>query len=343
MLTILVTNRNGFINYILFHLKAMKIIFQKPTQHIPTLFGMALMAITCLLSACQPETEHVSPQNEAHTASTELSIPVVSNHQPLYVFGTMHIESTPSRWPNVDKLLSFFKQATTLGAKTEGERTTYMKWSVGADIGWLEGEKKANYLIQETEKLGVEWDIHAHNLADRPKCYQKIAALGGHPNHVCNGVKVDEIDKMRLPLNWGTTTWQADVLLGFNTTGGHSPGTELFSIGIWRPKSSAEYKIHDASANMISVGGGTKQLDYAEKLAASMAASKGSAIGILSVGIMVHPDSLTVPSSGGKNIIDIKAWANRMAAYDFVHWATANQTAEAWRTKGANIPTRRDP
>jgi hypothetical protein len=341
MVTILVTNRNGFINYILFHLKAMKTIFRKPIKSISTMFGMALSTVTFLMSACQPEAQSVSPQNEVPTTSMEQAIPEVSNHQPLYVFGTMHIESTSSRWPDVDKLLNFFKQATTLGAKTDGERTTYMKWSVGADIGWLEGEKRANYLIQETEKLGVEWDIHAHNLADRPKCYQKITALGGHPNHVCNGVLVNEIDKMRLPLKWKTTTWQAEVLLGFNTTGGHGPGSELFNVGIWRPKSSAEYKVHDAAANMISVGGGTKQLDYAESLAASVA-SKGPAVGILSVGIMVHPDSLTVPSSGGKNITDIKAWANRMASYEFVHWATANQTAEAWRTKGASVPTRRD-
>ncbi|MFN8354414.1 MAG: hypothetical protein U0Y10_08215 [Spirosomataceae bacterium] len=296
----------------------------------------------CALWACQPQaslTDEPTPQ-ATDVASNAVTSPLLSGKQPLYVHGTMHIESDPRRWPDVDKLLNFFKQATALGVKIERRDTTYMKWSVGPDIGWLEGESRASYFITEAEKLGVEFDIHAHNLLDRPRCYQKIIELGGHPNHVCNGVLVSDIDKMRKPLTYDTTSWQAEVLLGFNADGSHG-ASDLRSIGIWRPKSSAEYKVHDATANMISVGGGTKQLDYAEGLAASIQ-STGGGLGIMSVAIMVHPDSLTVPNSGGKNLFDIRAWANRMAAYDFVHWATANQTAEAWRTKGAGIPTRRD-
>src|SRR4051812_24999196 len=82
----------------------------------------------------------------------------------LYPSCTMHIEPSRRSWPDPDRLIAFFRRATAAGK--EG-RTQGMRWSIGADIGWLEGEPRAGEVVRALETLGVEWDVHAHQLADR--------------------------------------------------------------------------------------------------------------------------------------------------------------------------------
>jgi hypothetical protein len=82
----------------------------------------------------------------------------------LYISGTMHIETSRTKWPQPDALLAFFQRAIAAGKV--GSQTTGMRWSIGADVGWLTGEPRAAEIIRTLSALGVEWDIHAHSATE---------------------------------------------------------------------------------------------------------------------------------------------------------------------------------
>ena len=170
----------------------------------------------------------------------------------LYLSGTMHIESNPASWPDADALVAFLERATRTGRV--GDQASGMRWSIGADIGWLRGEPRAGEIIRRTEALGVEWDVHAHALSDRADVYAEIQRLGGHPNDVASGLVYTEIDPMRDPLTNGSgNSWQAGVLWGVVWQPRHGPDSDDFSVGVWRPKSTAELTTHDANGSLIGV------------------------------------------------------------------------------------------
>jgi hypothetical protein len=248
----------------------------------------------------------------------------------------MHIESNRLRWPRVDDLLAFFARATQAG-KT-GAQTTGMRWSVGADIGWLTGEPRAAEVIAKLEAMGVEMDVHAHEFADRANNAARITQLGGHPNQVSSGNVVTEIDRLRQPVvgNNGAT-WQAEILYGTALRPDHSPGSEDFGYGIWRPKSGAEFKIHDPNGNLISVGGGPRTLSGAQAIIDYLRTATGLPP-VFSTTVMVHPDSLVnVTTTDG--IAQIEAWAAAAGANAQVKWATLSTTAAAWKAAGG-VPSR---
>lgn len=69
---------------------------------------------------------------------------------------------------------------------------------IGADIGWLNGEKRAAEIVRTLSALGVEWDVHVHSPSDRAAAAQRIIALGGTPTTVLSGVQVSDIDSVRV-------------------------------------------------------------------------------------------------------------------------------------------------
>ncbi|HQR35990.1 MAG TPA: hypothetical protein PLK30_24920 [Blastocatellia bacterium] len=249
----------------------------------------------------------------------------------IYISGTMHIESNRLRWPKVDDLLAFFTRATKAGKV--GAQTTGMKWSVGADIGWLTGEPRAAEVITKLEAMGVEMDIHAHSFSDRANCAARITQLGGHPNKVSSGNVVTEIEGLRQPvIGSNGATWRAEILYGTALTPDHSPGSEDTSYGVWRPKSGAEYKLHDPNGNLISVGGGPRTLAGATAIIEKLKTLTGLPP-VYSTTIMVHPDTLVnVGTQDG--IAQIEAWAAMAALNDNVKWATLSETAAAWKAAG---------
>jgi len=255
----------------------------------------------------------------------------------IYISGTMHIETNPASWPDPDQLLALFERATKAG-RTPG-RETGMRWSIGADIGWLEGVPRAGELIRATEAMGVEWDVHAHKMADRPKCAETIRRLGGHPNAVASGLIASELDEMRSPIqNPDGSPWQAEVVWGMVRRPGHGPGADDNAAGLWRPKSSAEFTTHDPAGNLVAVGGGSRRLEEAEQLAKELAASTGGRPPLVSATIMVSPRTLTVVGTQD-GIEAIEAWASRVAAMPVVQWATIRETAKAWLAAGG-VPSR---
>lgn len=290
-------------------------VFPNVQTSLRVLFGLACL-IACLFAIQSNQLNSASAQQLRST---------------LYVSGTMHIESNRLRWPNVDALLAFFTRATKAGRV--GSEPAGMKWSVGADIGWLTGESRAGEVIAKLEAMGVEMDIHAHNFSDRANCAARITQLGGRPNKVSSGNVVTEIDGLRQPvIGANGATWQAEILYGTALRPDHSPGSEDTSYGVWRPKSGAEYKVHDPNGNLISVGGGPRTLAGATAIIDKLKALTGLPP-VYSTTIMVHPDTLVnVGTQDG--IAQIEAWATAARANSFVKWATLSETAAAWKAAG---------
>lgn len=258
----------------------------------------------------------------------------VAAQTTLYVSGTMHIESAPARWPDPDAFLDFFTRATAAGAATD--RPTGMRWSVGADIGWLLGEPRAAELIVATRTLGVDWDIHAHVAADRANCYAEIRDLGGRPNQVASGLLTSEIDALRRTSYASDgTAWRAKVLWGIVERAGHGAGADDRAYGVWRPKSSAEWRRHSPTGSLIAVGGGDRTLDGVQAFAFGLSVgSVGRGEPISSATINVAPQSLLVVGTTD-GIDDIEDWAADMALLSNVEWATINETAAAWIAAGS--------
>ncbi|MFM8395988.1 MAG: hypothetical protein ACKOB4_18880, partial [Acidobacteriota bacterium] len=257
---------------------------------------------------------------------------VVLATSKVYVSGTMHIESNRLRWPKVDALIAFCERATRAGKV--GSQTTAMKWSVGADIGWLTGEPRAAEVIAKLAAMGVEMDIHAHSFADRANCAAQITKLGGRPNKVSSGNIVTEIDALRSPVKGSNgATWQAEILYGTTQRPGHSEGADDTSYGVWRPKSGSQYTVHDPAGNLISVGGGPRTLTGATSIVDKLKSATGL-LPVYSTTVMVHPDTLVVVGTSD-GIDKIESWAATAGKEAVVKWGTLTETAAAWVSAGA--------
>ncbi|MBP8165485.1 MAG: hypothetical protein KAX86_08575, partial [Anaerolineales bacterium] len=259
-------------------------------------------------------------------ASPTAAHPAETNTTLLYISGTTHIESKPQVWPDVDAFLAFLQQVTALG----------MKWSVGADIGWLEGEPRAAELIQASEALGVQWDIHTHSPQDRAKAAYLITQMGGHPNSVVSGMLVSEFNNIG-PQTYQGFTWTPQVLWGGTNCPGHRPGCDDLAAGLWIPLSAEQYTTHNPNGQYIRVGGGTHQLDDGRILAQSIANGQYT-YPVISFTLMVAPSTLKIVqnSDGISEIID---FVNDMNRYPFVRWVNIEETAQAWSAAGS-VPSR---
>jgi hypothetical protein len=230
----------------------------------------------------------------------------------LYVSGTLHIESNPISWPDPAVLKSFLTRA--LAAGKVGGQATGMRWSIGADIGYLTNDPRARQLMLDTQAMGVEWDIHAHADADRIKVAETIAGYGGQHNDVVSGLQYPEIDALRAPRTSASGYhWQAGSLYGITSDPGHADGSDDTSFGLYRPESSAGWRNHDPGANLVAVGGGSRDIVEAETLADRLATA-GYWAPVYSATVMVSPTTLKTVSGSFAGIADIEAWAARMGA-----------------------------
>ncbi len=294
-----------------------------------------MLTLALLLILVSAACSFSSPTPAAPPSATEVD-PALPTFAPaeaspadatlLYLSGTTHIESKPQSWPNVDAFLAFLQQVTALG----------MKWSVGADIGWLEGEPRAAELIQASEALGVQWDIHTHSLQDRAKAAYLITQMGGHPNSVVSGMLVSEFSSMAQQTYQGFT-WTPQVLWGGTNCPGHRPGCDDLAAGLWIPLSAEQYTTHNPNGTLIRVGGGTHQLNDARALAQAIADGQYT-YPVISFTLMVSPTSLNIVNSND-GTTEITAFVNEMNGYNFIRWATIEETAQAWAAAGS-VPSR---
>ena len=305
---------------------------------------LALTTLACYTTTAPPlsgsETAppstvdpNITPESVVSTVVVQTSPPNPSAATLLYISGTTHIESKPQTWTNVDAFLGFLQQVTALG----------MKWSVGADIGWLEGEPRAAELIQASEALGVQWDVHTHSPQDRAKAAYLITQMGGHPNSVVSGMLVSEFSSIGPQIYQGLT-WTTNVLWGGTNSPGHRPGCDDLAAGLWIPLNAEQYATHDPNGTLVRVGGGTHQLDDGRALAQSIANGQYT-YPVISFTVMVAPSTLQVVGPGvqivesGDGIAEIATFVNEMNGYGFVRWATIEETAQAWVAAGS-VPSR---
>lgn len=289
-----------------------------------------IVTLACSFSKTLTTPTLSAPTPAAPTADSVSLAPTAvpaSSGPLLYISGTSHIESAPKSWPDPDAFLVFLQQVTDLG----------LRWSVGADVGWLEGEPRAAELIQKSEALGVQWDVHTHDTADRVKAAWLITQLGGHPNSVVSGMLVTELDAMRQPLTYQGYTWTPQILWGGTNCPGHRPGCDDLAAGLWSPLSSGQYQVHDPNGTLIRVGGGTHQLADALALVEAIADGQYD-YPVISFTIMVVPSTLRIVESAD-GIEQIADFARQMNGYPCVRWATIEETAQAWVQAG-RIPSR---
>jgi hypothetical protein len=204
-------------------------------------------------------------------------------------------------------------------------------WSVGADVGWLEGEPRAAEVIQTSEAWGVVWDVHVHNAGDYAKAAYLIRQLGGHPTGVISGMLIADFASLRHGYLYRGEAWEPTAVWGGVVCAGHRPGCDDLAAGLWRP-SESDYFAHDPAGEFIRVGGGTHQLADARSLAADIAAGVYD-YPLISFTVMVAPVELEIVNSGD-GIEEISAFVAEMTGYDFVRWATIEETAEAWLQAG---------
>lgn len=293
-------------------------------------FFLALALLSLLSFACtqttppaSPTVDTVSPTIAAAETTPTAAQPAGNDPTLLYISGTTHIESKPQAWPDVDAFIAFLRQVTALG----------VRWSIGADVGWLNGEPRATELIQASEALGVQWDVHTHNLQERAQAAYLITQMGGHPNSVVSGMLVSEFDSLA-PQTYQGFTWTPQVLWGGTNCPGHRPGCDDLAAGLWIPFSAERYTTHDPNGKYIRVGGGTHQL--ADGLALAQAIADGQySYPVISFTVMVSPKSLTVVESED-GMAEIAAFVNKMNQHPFVRWATIEETAQAWRRREAS-------
>ena len=296
-------------------------------KKILTLFLTWLWMIACgsMTQSSPLSTTEVdsTPQTIISTeTSTAPAQPTSAIPTLFYISGTTHIESKPQAWPNIDEFLNFLQQVTALG----------MKWSVGADIGWLQGEPRAAELIQASEALGVQWDVHTHNPEDRAKAAYLITQMGGHPTTVVSGMLVSEFNSIA-PQTYQGFTWTPQVLWGGTNCLGHRPGCDDLAAGIWIPLSAEQYTVHNPNGTLIRVGGGTHQLADGLNLAQAIANGEYP-YPVISFTLMVSPTSITIVNSND-GLPEIISFANQVNQYPFVRWENIEETAQAWVKAGS--------
>ncbi len=280
-----------------------------PTQTLPMPAPATQTSPALDASAAAPAAPTVLPPTSATT---------------LYISATMHIETKSDSWPqDVDAFLSFLEATTNAG----------MRWSIGADVGWLEGGVRAQEIIQRASAMGVQWDVHAHEASDRAKAAYLLTQYGVTPTSVVSGMRIDEFDGLRQPLTYQGYAWTPQVVWGGVQCVGHKPGCDDTSIALYRPTSGAQYDTHDPNGNLIRVGNTDHQFASVDQLLAQIAARQ-YVVPVLSFTIMVEPETLQVVNSED-GLDSILAFVERAKQNPTVRFATIEETAQAWAAAGS--------
>lgn len=291
----------------------------KPTRLI---FTLLIFLAACSPTAPTQPAPTVAPPTQAVPATE--TIPSAPAATALYISATMHIESKFDSWPqDTESFLAFLEQTTAAG----------LRWSIGGDIGWLEGDPRAQEIVQRSAALGVQWDVHAHKKEDLAKTASILSSWGVTPTGVVNGLRIEDLDSLRQPLTYQGYTWTPQFIWGGVNCPGHREGCDDLSVSLYRPTSSAQYKVHDPNGNLVTLGGGSHTLADGESLAAAIASGQYP-VPVIGYTIMVEPETLRIARSDTDDINAILAFVARVGQYSFVRFATIEETAQAWVTAG---------
>lgn len=271
------------------------------------------------------EAASATPAPVIETSIVPTIIATAATGTTLYISGTMHIESKADSWPrDVDTFLAFLEATTNAG----------LRWSIGADVGWLEGGVGVQEIIQRASVMGVQWDVHTHKETDRAKAAYFLTQYGVTPTSVVSGMQIDEFDGLRQPLTYQGYTWTPQVVWGGVQCVGHKPGCDDTSIALYRPTSSAQYDTHDPNGNLIRVGNTDHQLATAEGLLSKIAAGEYSSVPVLGFTIMVEPETLKIVNSEN-GLTELLVFIERVKQNPSVRFGTIEETAQAWVSTGS--------
>lgn len=285
------------------------------------LFRLVLPLLILLTACAAPLSSIPIPLPASPTADSTSPTGVTT----LYISATIHIESKFDSWPaDTETFLTFLQQTTDAG----------IRWSIGGDIGWLEGDPRAQEIVMRSAAMGVEWDIHTHKVDDLAKTASILSSWGVTPTGVVNGLKIDDFDALLQPLTYQGYTWTPTVIWGGVQCPGHREGCDDLSVSLYRPLSSAQFYEHDPNGALIKVGGGAHTLEGAEALAAAIANGQYD-YPLIGYTIMVEPETLRIARSATDDVSVILAFVERMNGYAFVRWGTISETAQAWVQAGS--------
>ena len=277
----------------------------------------SFLSMFIVLACATPAAALTQPAAEVAAPTT------ASTGTALYISATMHIESQPDSWPkDVDAYIAFIEQITSAGVRL----------SIGADVGWLTGGTRVQEIIQRTNAMGVQWDVHAHKQTDRAKAAYLLTKYGVTPTSVISGMQVSEFDQARRPSSYKGYTWTPKVVWGGVNCVGHRPGCDDTSIVLYRPTSSAKYYVHDPKGNIVRVGNTDHQLATAETLLAQVSVGQYT-VPVLSFTLMIEPETLQIVNSDD-GLNEILAFVERVKQNPAVRFATIEETAQAWVNAG---------
>ena len=278
----------------------------------------APLSPTIFPSPTQPEVAPVALADSSPESDS-------ANGTTLYISATMHIETKFDSWPqDTETFLAFLQQTTDAG----------IRWSIGGDIGWLEGDSRAQEIVTRSAAMGVEWDVHAHKVEDLAKVASILSAWGAAPTNVVSGMLIADFDTLRQPLTYQGAAWTPQIVWGGVQCPGHREGCDDLSVSIYHPASSADFYADDPNGNLIKIGGGAHTLEGAESLAAVIANGQYN-YPVIGYTIMVEPETLRIARSATDDVNAILAFAARMDGYSFVRWQTISETAQAWVRAGS--------
>ena len=286
--------------------------------------SLLILATACAATLPPTTPPLATPQVDSISLADSQPVPDSTNGTTLYISATMHIESAPDSWPqDTETFLTFLQQTTDAG----------IRWSIGGDIGWLTGDPRAQEIVTRSAAMGVQWDVHGHKDSDRGRIASTLASWGVTPTGVISGMLISEYNRIpRFYLSQGYR-WTPTIVWGGTKCAGHKPGCDDSSIGIYRPKNSAQFTVHSATGKLIRVAGGDHQLATAENLATRISSGEVAAP-VIGFTIMVEPETLQVVNSED-GLDEILAFFARMDGVEFVRWGTISETAQAWVQAGS--------
>ncbi len=197
---------------------------------------------------------------------------VFSQHPPVYLTLVSHSEdNTP--WTTY----SYYKAKRDLLVQIANMvQSKGVVWSFQNDWKFLQGvimfdtgsvvsnTNGKNLIKWMTEDMGIFCDPHSHesngyNYADVAYLHQQLGItptkiVGGFLyDTVVNGNNWENFEMGQFGRMYPSYFWQPDILWGSGT---QNHLNDPYPLGIWKPKSMAEYYVHDTSKHMVVIGHG---------------------------------------------------------------------------------------
>lgn len=305
-----------------------------------------LLLLSLFASSCQTETLSTEGTDEPAEESAEAALP---DHPVIYVSIASHNEEPSLKqpdyladeelfWEHRDALVEWANMLHEEGVAYDWQSDwNFLKAIAEYDTG-TESTNGKNVALWMQEDLGFAIDPHAHeskyNYADVAYLMESI---GLKPSGVVGGylaspIEDSKVDYLQNPIEgWVYEyTWTPEILWG-GGTGNHVNEEGLWTSGIWRPSSSADYFTHNEEA-LPSVGNYARTWDGLRDLLEK--AENGELENGVIYTITIMNDQKNFVESGY-----IEAFQEELNSFDsyseagLIEWVTLTEVVEIWETQ----------